>query len=33
MKREDLKKQGLTDEQIDFVMAENGKDIEKYKNL
>lgn len=33
MKTEDLKNQGLTDEQIQFVMAENGKDIEKYKNL
>ena len=31
MKREDLKVQGLTDEQIDFVMASNGKDIEKHK--
>lgn len=31
MKREDLKKMGLTDEQIDLVMAENGKDIEKHK--
>lgn len=27
MKTEDLQKQGLTKEQIDFVMAENGKDI------
>lgn len=27
MKTEDLKAQGLTDEQIAFVMAENGKDI------
>lgn len=27
MKTEDLKAQGLTDEQITFVMAENGKDI------
>ena len=27
MKTEDLKKQGLTDEQIQFVFAENGKDI------
>ena len=27
MKRETLKEHGLTDEQIDFVMAENGKDI------
>ena len=31
MKREDLKAQGLTDEQIDFVMTSNGKDIEKHK--
>lgn len=30
MKKEDLKAKGLSDEQIDFVMAENGKDI---KNL
>jgi len=29
MKTEDLKAQGLTDEQISFVMAENGKDISK----
>lgn len=27
MKRETLKEHGLTDEQIDFVMAENGKDV------
>lgn len=27
MKTEDLKAKGLTQEQIDFVMAENGKDI------
>lgn len=27
MKTEDLKVQGLTDEQINFVMAENGKDL------
>ena len=27
MKTEDLKEKGLTQEQIDFVMAENGKDI------
>ncbi len=33
MKREFLKELGLNDEQIDKVMAENGKDIEKYKNL
>lgn len=31
MKSEALKEQGLTDEQIKFVMAENGKDIEKAK--
>jgi len=31
MKREDLKAMGLTDEQIDKVMAENGKDVEKAK--
>ena len=31
MKREDLKSMGLTDEQIDKIMAENGKDIEKHK--
>ncbi len=31
MKREDLEKLGLTKEQIDTIMAENGKDIEKYK--
>lgn len=29
MKTEDLEKQGLTKEQIDFVMAENGKDLKK----
>ncbi|MGI5948441.1 MAG: phage scaffolding protein [Lachnospiraceae bacterium] len=29
MKTEDLKAQGLTDTQITFVMAENGKDITK----
>lgn len=29
MKTEDLKAQGLTDEQINFVMAENGKDLKK----
>jgi len=27
MRTEDLKAQGLTDEQINFVMAENGKDL------
>jgi predicted ester cyclase len=32
MKREDLKALGLTDEQIEKVMAENGKDIEKHKS-
>ena len=31
MKTEDLKTQGLTEEQISFVMAENGKDIGKVK--
>lgn len=31
MKREDLQAKGLTDEQIDFVMTENGKDVEKVK--
>lgn len=29
MKTEELKAQGLTDEQISFVMAENGKDLKK----
>lgn len=29
MKTEDLKAQGLTDEQISFVMEENGKDLKK----
>lgn len=29
MKTEDLKVRGLTDEQISFVMAENGKDLKK----
>lgn len=29
MKTEDLQKQGLTQEQIDYVMAENGKDLKK----
>lgn len=29
MKTEDLKTQGLTDEQISFVMAENDKDLKK----
>ena len=31
MKTDDLKAQGLTEEQISFVMAENGKDIGKVK--
>jgi len=31
MKREMLKELGLTDDQIDKIMAENGKDIEKHK--
>lgn len=31
MKREELKAKGLTDEQIDFIMAENGKDINASK--
>lgn len=31
MKTEDLKAKGLTDEQIQFVMAESGKDVEKVK--
>ncbi|QIB68259.1 hypothetical protein Ami103574_02545 [Aminipila butyrica] len=31
MKREDLKAIGLTDEQVDKIMAENGKDVEKHK--
>lgn len=31
MKTEDLKAQGLTEEQITFVMAENGKDINREK--
>ncbi len=31
VKREFLKELGLTDEQIDKIMAENGKDIEKAK--
>ena len=29
MKTEELKAQGLTEEQISFVMAENGKDLKK----
>ena len=32
MKREDLKAKGLTDEQIDYVMAENGKEITAEQN-
>lgn len=31
MKKEDLLAQGLTEEQVSYVMAENGKDIEKVK--
>ena len=31
MKREDLKAKGLTTEQIDFVKAENGKEIKPLK--
>ena len=31
MKTEDLQAQGLTEEQIKFVMAENGKDINREK--
>ena len=31
MKREDLQAQGLTEEQVSYVMAENGRDIEKVK--
>ncbi len=31
MKTEDLKAQGLTDEQVNFVMGEYGKDIQTYK--
>lgn len=31
MKREDLEKLGLTKEQIDTIMDENGRDIEKHK--
>lgn len=31
MKREFLKELGLTDEQIDKIMSENGKDVEKAK--
>lgn len=32
MKTEDLQAQGLSEEQIKFVMAENGKDINREKN-
>lgn len=32
MKTEDLKAQGFTDEQISFIMAENGKDIKREKD-
>ena len=32
MKTEDLKAQGFTDEQINFIMAENGKDIKREKD-
>lgn len=32
MKTEELKAKGLTEEQISFVMAENGKDIKKAKD-
>lgn len=32
MKREFLKELNLTDEQIDKIMAENGKDIQKHKD-
>lgn len=32
MKTEDLKAQGLTEEQITYVMAENGKDIAREQN-
>ena len=32
MKTEDLKAQGLTEEQINFVMSENGKDIKREKD-
>ena len=31
MKREDLRNKGLTDEQIEFVMNQNGQDIESAK--
>ncbi|MBQ9898553.1 MAG: phage scaffolding protein [Ruminococcus sp.] len=32
MKTEDLQAKGLTDEQITFVMAENGKDVKREKD-
>ena len=32
MKTEDLKAQGFTEEQINFVMSENGKDIKREKD-
>ena len=32
MKTEDLKAKGFTDEQIAFIMAENGKDINREKS-
>lgn len=32
MKTEDLKEKGLTEDQINYVMAENGKDIKKLQN-
>lgn len=32
MKTEDLKAQGLTDEQINYVMGENGKDLKKLQD-
>ena len=31
MTRKDLEEKGLNEEQISFIMAENGKDIEKVK--
>lgn len=33
MKREELKNRGLTDEQIDYVMGENGKDVNAQKAI
>ena len=32
MKTEELKAKGLTDEQIAYVMAENGKDVKREKD-